>query len=293
MSLTRLLLQLVQLVNLLLEAGADTVRAFLERLVISENLAAATQSQALNALVFHFKNVLGTPLGDLGDFKKSKRPRKLPVVLSREEVRHLVEALDHPHYLPTALLYGAGLRLLEGLQLRIKDIDLHRRQIQVHDGKGRKDRVTVLPERWRDALASHLTMVKKIFEGDLSAGYAGATFPPGLERKYPNAPKEWAWQYVFPATRLCVDPGTGRSRRHHLHETALQRAVKTTALRIGIAKPVGCHTLRHCFATHLLESGSDIRTVQELLGHRDVQTTMIYTHVMNRPGLGVQSPADE
>lgn len=275
------------------EAGAHTVRAFLERLVISQNMSASTQSQALNALVFHFKNVLGTPFGDLGDFKKSKRPKKLPVVLSREEVRHLLAALDHAHQLPAALLYGAGLRLLEALQLRVKDIDFHRRQIQVYDGKGQKDRVTVLPERWRDALSSHLATVKKIYEGDLAAGYAGTTFPPGLERKYPNAPREWAWQYVFPATRLCVEPVTGRSRRHHLHETALQRAVKTTALRIGIAKPVGCHTLRHCFATHLLESGSDIRTVQELLGHSDVQTTMIYTHVMNRPGLGVRSPADD
>ena len=270
----------------------DAVRAFLERLVISENMSASTQSQALNALAFHFKNVLGESLGELGDFRKSKRPKKLPVVLSREEVRRLLDALDEPHRLPAVLLYGSGLRLLEALQLRVKDIDFNRRQIQVHDGKGRKDRVTVLPDRWRDRLSAHLVRVRKTYEGDLAAGYAGATFGPGLERKYPNAPREWAWQYAFPATRLCIEPLTGKTRRHHLHETSLQRAVKATALRIGVAKPVGCHTLRHCFATHLLESGADIRTVQELLGHSDVQTTMIYTHVLNRPGLVVRSPED-
>jgi integron integrase len=222
------------------------------------------------------KNVLGQPFGDLGDFKKSRRPKNL----------------EEPHRLPAALLYGSGLRLLEALQLRVKDVDFDRRQIQVHDGKGRKDRVTVLPDRWRERLAAQLVRVKRIYEGDIAAGYAGSTFGPGLERKFPKAPREWGWQYVFPAARLCVEPVTGRTRRHHLHETALQRAVKAAALRIGIAKPVGCHTHRHCFATHLLESGSDIRTVQELLGHSDVQTTMIYTHVLNRPGLAVRSPED-
>jgi len=274
------------------EPFADAVRGFLERLVISENLLSSSQSQALNALTFHFKNIMKRPFGDLGDFRKSRRPKKLPVVLSREDVRRLLDALDEPHRLPAALLYGSGLRLLEALQLRVKDIDFDRRQIQVHDGKGQKDRVTVLPDRWRERLVVHLARVKKSYESDLSARYAGATFPPGLERKYPNAPREWGWQYVFPATRLCVEPVTGKTRRHHLHETALQRAVKTAALRIGMIRPVGCHTLRHCFAMHLLESGSDIRTVQELLGHSDVQTTMIYTHVLNRPGLVVRSPED-
>ena len=275
------------------EPGTNVVRAFLERLVILGNMSASTQSQALNALSFHFKNLLGEPFGDLGDFRKSKRRKKLPVILSREEFRRLLDALDRTHQLPAALLYGAGLRLLEVLQLRVKDIDFDRRQIQVHDGKGQKDRVSVLPDRWRDLLTTHLVEVKKIYEGDLDVGYAGSTFPHALERKYPNAPREWAWQYVFPASRLCIEPLTGKTRRHHLHETALQRAVKAAALRIGIAKPVGCHTLRHCFATHLLESGSDIRTVQELLGHSDVQTTMVYTHVLNRPGLAVRSPADD
>jgi integron integrase len=274
------------------EQGTDAVRAFLERLVISGNVSASTQAQALNALNFHFKAVIGDSMGDLGDFRKSRRPKRLPVVLSREEVFRLLDALDETHLLPASLLYGAGLRLLESLQLRVKDIDFDRRQLHIRDGKGQKDRITVLPERWREKISSHMSKVKKIYEGDLALNYAGATFPPALERKYPNAPREWAWQYLFPAARLSVDPGTGKIRRHHLHETSLQRAVKSTALRIGIAKPVGCHTLRHCFATHLLESGSDIRTVQELLGHSDVQTTMIYTHVLNRPGLVVRSPAD-
>jgi integron integrase len=274
------------------EPGSDAVRAFLERLVISCDVSASTQAQALNALAFCFRHVLGRPLGDLGEFRKSRRPKKLPVVLSREEVRRLLDVLDDAHRLPAALLYGAGLRLLEALRLRVKDIDFERRQIRVHDGKGQKDRVTVLPDRWRDRLAAHLSVVRKTYEGDLAAGYAGATFGPGLERKYPNAPREWAWQYVFPATRLSVEPVTGKTRRHHLHETALQRAVKAAAVRIGIPKPVGCHTLRHCFATHLLESGADIRTVQELLGHSDVATTMIYTHVLNRPGVAVRSPDD-
>ncbi len=275
------------------EPGTGAVREFLERLVVAEDMSASTQAQALNALVFHCRYVLGDPVGELGDFRKSRRPKKLPVVLSREEVRRLLDALDETHRLPAALLYGSGLRLLEALRLRVKDVDFDRRQIQVRDGKGQKDRLTVLPERWRERLAAHIAAVKTIHAGDLAAGYAGATFGPGLERKYPNAPREWGWQYVFPATRLCVEPGTGRARRHHLHETALQRAVRGAARRIGIVKPVGCHTLRHCFATHLLESGADIRTVQELLGHSDVQTTMIYTHVLNRPGMAVRSPADD
>jgi integron integrase len=274
--------------------GQDTesVRAFLERLVMAEKMSASTQGLALNALVFYFKHVVGTPFGDLGEFQRSKRPRKLPVVLGREEVRRLLDAVEAPYRLPTALLYGGGLRLMEALRLRVKDIDLDRRQISVRDGKGQKDRMTVLPERWRERLAAHLSDVRTIHARDLELGYTGTTFWPALERKYPGAPREWAWQYVFPASRLCVDPATGKARRHHLHETVLQRAVRYAARKADIAKPVGCHTLRHCFATHLLESGADIRTVQELLGHSDVSTTMIYTHVLNRPGHAVRSPED-
>lgn len=274
------------------EQDADAVRAFLERLVIAEQMSASSQGQALNALVFHFKHVVGTPFGDLGEFQRSKRARKLPVVLGREEVRRLLAAMDDAYRLPAALLYGGGLRLMEALRLRVKDIDLERRQIAVRDGKGQKDRMTVLPERWRERLAAHLVEVRKIHARDLELGYAGTTFWPALERKYPAAPREWAWQYVFPASRLYVDADTGKTRRHHLHESALQRAVRYAARRADISKPIGCHTLRHCFATHLLESGSDIRTVQELLGHSDVSTTMIYTHVLNRPGLVVRSPED-
>ena len=274
------------------DQDTDSVRAFLERLVIAEQMSASTQGQALNALVFHFKHVVGAPFGDLGEFQRSKRPRKLPVVLSREEVRRLLDAVEPAYRLPTTLLYGGGLRLMEALRLRVKDIDLDRRQISVRDGKGQKDRVTVLPERWRERLADHLADIRKIHSRDLELGYAGTTFWPALERKFPGAPREWAWQYVFPASRLVVEPATGKTRRHHLHETALQRAVRHAARKADIAKPVGCHTLRHCFATHLLESGADIRTVQELLGHSDVSTTMIYTHVLNRPGLVVRSPED-
>ena len=270
----------------------DSVRAFLEHLVMADQMAASTQGLALNALVFHFKHVVGTPFGDLGEFQRSKRPRKLPVVLGREEVRRLLDAVEDAYRLPVALLYGGGLRLMEALRLRVKDIDLDRRQISVRDGKGQKDRLTVLPERWRERLAAHLAEVRALHARDLELGYAGTTFWPALERKYPGAPREWAWQYIFPASRLFVEPATGKTRRHHLHETALQRAVRYAARKADIAKPVGCHTLRHCFATHLLESGADIRTVQELLGHSDVSTTMIYTHVLNRPGLAVRSPED-
>jgi integron integrase len=271
---------------------ADSVRGFLERLVTVEQMSASTQGQALNALVFYFKHVVCTPFGDLGEFQRSKRPRKLPVVLSREAVRRLLDAVEAPYRLPAALLYGGGLRLMEGLRLRVKDIDLDRRQISVRDGKGQKDRVTVLPDRWRERLAAHLADVRALHARDLEHGYAGTTFWPALERKYPGAPREWAWQYIFPASRLYVEPTTGRTRRHHLHESALQRAIRYAARKADIAKPVGCHTLRHCFATHLLESGADIRTVQELLGHSNVSTTMLYTHVLNRPGLAVRSPED-
>ncbi len=275
------------------ETPAVAVRAFLEHLALDARVAASTQAQALNALVFWFTQVKGEELGDLGDFAKSRRPRRLPVVLSREEVARLLAALPEDMALMAGLLYGSGLRLSELLGLRIKDLDFDTRQIVVRNGKGQKDRVTVLPQRYRQPLLDHIERVRRLHASDLELGYAGATFWPSLERKYPNAPREWPWQYLFPASRLCVDPSDGRTRRHHLYDTVLQKAVKEAVRRAGLSKPAGCHTLRHSFATHLLESGSDIRTVQELLGHSDVSTTMIYTHVLNRPGLAVRSPADQ
>jgi integron integrase len=273
-------------------SDAHAVRAFLERLVTTDMVSASTQSQALNALVFWFKQALGLELGDLGDFQKSKRPRFIPVVLTRAEVGRLLASMQGDTALMAGLLYGSGLRLQELITLRVKDLDLERQQITVREGKGRKDRLTVLPTRSREVLLRHLERVRTVWEADLAQGYAGATFPPALERKYPGAPREWPWQFVFPAARVCIEPGTGRARRHHLDESVLQKAVKAGIVRAGIAKRASCHTLRHSFATHLLESGADIRTVQELLGHSDVSTTMIYTHVLNRPGLAVRSPAD-
>lgn len=270
----------------------EACRAFLEHLVLIGRVAASTQAQALNAMSFYFNQVAGTGLGDLGDFEKSRRARRLPVVLTRQEVMRLLEAMDDRHRLMAGLLYGGGLRLMELVRLRVKDVDLERRQLTIRDGKGRKDRITLLPDRYRSLLAAHLERVREIHARDLERRYAGATFWPTLTRKYPNAPREWPWQYVFPASRLCVDPETGKTLRHHMDESALQRAVKTAVRRAGLPKPASCHTLRHSFATHLLESGADIRTVQELLGHADVSTTMIYTHVLNRPGMAVRSPAD-
>ena len=269
-----------------------SVRDFLEHLALEREVAAATQGQALNALVFFFRHVLERPLDAIGDFPRSRRPRHLPTVLSREEVQRLLGRLTGEYSLMAGLLYGAGLRLMECLRLRVKDLDFDRAQITVRDGKGGKDRVTVLPERCRESLREHLARIRTRHEEDLRRGVAEVHLPPALERKYANASKEWAWQWVFPADRLSVDPRSGKVRRWHVHESALQKTVKRAARNAGIDKRVTCHTLRHSFATHLLEAGYDIRTVQELLGHSDVSTTMIYTHVLNRPGLAVRSPLD-
>jgi integron integrase len=274
------------------EPDAESVRRFLEHLALAREVAASTQGQALNALVFFFQHVIQKPLGTIGDFPRSRRPRHLPTVLSREEVQRLFGRLDGPFALMAGLLYGAGLRLMECLRLRVKDVDFDRGQITVRDAKWGKDRVTVLPDRCREPLRAHLARVRARHEDDLRRGFGEVHFPPALERKYPGAPREWAWQWVFPADRLSVDPPTGRVRRWHVHESALQKAVKRAARDAGIDKRVTCHTLRHSFATHTLEAGYDIRTVQELLGHSDVSTTMIYTHVLNRPGLAVRSPLD-
>lgn len=272
--------------------GADEVRRFLDSLAVDRNVAAGTQNQALNALVFVFKEVVGKPLGDLGAVLRAQRPQRLPVVLTRDEVMRVLGELSGTQQLMGWLLYGCGLRLMECLTLRIKDIDFEYRQITVRDGKGEKDRVTVLPDAVRQRLTEQLQRVKALHDCDLSNGFGEVYLPYALMVKYPNANKSWGWQFVFPAASFSTDPRSGAVRRHHVHESSLQKAFKAAVERAGINKPASSHTLRHSFATHLLEDGRDIRTVQELLGHSDVSTTMIYTHVMNRPGLAVRSPLD-
>ena len=274
------------------DAGAAEVAAFLETLAVQGNVAASTQNQALNALVFLYGQVLEQPLGEMGTFQRAKRPRRLPVVLTRGEVGRLLEHLDGTYRLMASLLYGTGMRLMECLRLRVKDVDFEYRQILVRDGKGQKDRVVPLPDRLTDSLRAHLERVKALHEADVLAGYGEVYLPFALARKYPSAPREWGWQYLFPSGKLSVDPRDGTTRRHHLHENSLQKAVKQAATDARLIKPANCHALRHSFATHLLESGYDIRTLQELLGHADVSTTMIYTHVLNRGGQGVRSPLD-
>uniref|UniRef100_UPI0038B7BB4A integron integrase n=1 Tax=Aromatoleum toluclasticum TaxID=92003 RepID=UPI0038B7BB4A len=273
-------------------AGAVEVKAFLQDLAVQGRVAASTQNQALNALVFLYDKVLERPLGALGSFARAKRPQPLPVVLSRDEVVRLLGRMDGVHGMMAALLYGTGMRLMECVRLRVKDLDFEYRQIVVRDGKGQKDRVVPMPARLVDGLQAHLAKVRGLHQEDLARG-AGAVFlPDALERKYPAAPREWGWQYVFAASRLSADPRGGVVRRHHLHESSLQKAVHRAAREASLSKPVSCHALRHSFATHVLEAGYDIRTVQELLGHSDVSTTMIYTHVLNRGGRGVVSPLD-
>jgi integron integrase len=255
-------------------------------------VSSSTQNQALAALLFLYQQVLGRELQWLGNLVHAKRPKHVPVVLGREEVRNLLARLDGPVWLVCAVLYGAGLRLLEALHLRVKDIDMDRREIVVRGGKGQKDRRTVLPDVLIKPLRSHLAAVQTQHDGDISLGAGAVSLPDALDRKYPNAAREWIWQWVFPATRTYSDPTTREVRRHHLHESVIQRAVRQAAVAARISKPVTPHTLRHSFATHLLEKGYDIRTIQELLGHKDVSTTMIYTHVLNRGAGGVRSPLD-
>ena len=268
------------------------VRDYLEYLALERKVAPSTQAQALNALVFLYGHVLELELGDLGAYRRPVRKRRLPVVLSRGETSTLLEAMRGHHALMASLLYGAGMRLMECVRLRVKDIDFDNGYIMVVDGKGGKDRRVPLPERLVGDLQAHLAKGRQLHEADLKAGFGSVFIPESLARKYPNACREWAWHYVFPAARISQDPRTKVKRRHHINENGLQKAIKTAAGKAGISKRVSCHTLRHSFATHLLESGSDIRTVQELLGHADVSTTMIYTHVLNRPGLTSGSPLD-
>jgi len=275
------------------ELGKPEVEAFLTALAVERNVAASTQGQALSALLFLYGEVLGLDLPWLDEVTRAKKPRRLPTVLSVAEVRALIDAVEDPAFaLIVRLLYGTGMRVLECMRLRVKDIDFGRREIVVREGKGNKDRVTMLPAGLAAPLRAHIAWRRRLHEQDLAAGHGTVHLPHALAVKYPNAASAWVWQYVFPAACLSIDPRSGVEQRHHLDEQRVQRAVKRAAARAGITKPVSPHTLRHSFATHLLEAGQDIRTVQELLGHSDVSTTMIYTHVLNRGGLAVTSPLD-
>jgi integron integrase len=275
-----------------MEVGAAEVTAFLNHLARDRDVAAATQNQALSALLFLYKDVLAQPLPWLDDLERARRPQRLPAVLSRDEVRRLLGTMQGTKRLMAGLLYGAGLRLTECLKLRVKDIDFEYRQIVVRDGKGAKDRVTMLPQSTIEPLKRQLAVARALHEADVSAGVGEVELPHALARKYPRAPHQWAWKFVFPSQKLSADLRSGAVRRHHLYENYVTRGVKEAARAAGIHKPVSCHTLRHSFATHLLEAGYDIRTVQELLGHSSVETTMIYTHVTNKGGRGVTSPLD-
>jgi integron integrase len=274
------------------DMSSPEVVAFLSDLAVRGNVSASTQNQALAGILFLYRDVLGRELEGLDGAVRARRPERLPVVLSRAEVRAVLVELSGVHRLVVTLLYGGGLRLLEALRLRVKDLDLERQQIVLREPKGGRDRAAPLPRIVERGLRQHLVDVHRIFEADRATGLRGPALPGNLAAKYPNAPIEWAWQWVFPATRIGVDERTGRRFRHHLHETAIQRAVKRAVQHSRIAKRVSCHTFRHSFATHLLEEGADIRTVQELLGHRELRTTMIYTHVLQQGPLGVRSPAD-
>ena len=274
------------------EMGAAEVERFLTHLAVEGRVAASTQNQALSALLFLYREVLKVDLPWLGEMTRAKRPGRLPVVLTVEEVRRVLARIDGQQGLMADLLYGAGLRLLECVRLRVKDLDFEMRQITVRDGKEEKDRMTMLPQSVLEPLRAHLEKVKVLHAHDLEEGFGEVYLPYALDRKFPDASREWGWQYVFPAAGRSVDPRSGKERRHHVDEQTLQRAMKKAVRAAGLTKPASCHTLRHSFATHLLQSGYDIRTVQELLGHQDVATTMIYTHVLNRGGRGVISPLD-
>jgi integron integrase len=274
------------------ELGPREVEAFLTHLAVAGRVAASTQNQAKSALLFLYREVLQIELPWLDNVEQAKTPKRLPVVLTREEVHALLSGLQGTPWLITSLLYGGGLRIMECVRLRIKDVELMRREILVRDGKGNKDRVTMLPGALVKPLIDHLADVKVLHAQDLAAGGGTVYLPYALARKYPSAAREWGWQYVFPAKQLSTDPRSGEVQRHHVQEQAVQRAVKQAARDAELTKPATPHTMRHSFATHLLERGYDIRTVQELLGHKDVATTMIYTHVLNKPGLTVRSPID-
>ena len=275
-----------------LEMGEKEISEFLTHLAVEENVAASTQNQALSALLFLYREVLRKDLDLPLELVWAKRPKRLPTVLTKEEVRLVIAQLSGIHRLIVQLLYGSGLRLMECMRLRVKDLDFGQRQILVRDAKGGKDRITILPNSLIKPLRIQLATAQQLHEQDLADGYGTIYLPYALERKYPHANREWIWQYVFPATKRSQDPRSDVIRRHHLHENTVQKAVKKAAQKAGVAKRVTPHTFRHSFATHLLENHYDIRTVQELLGHKDVKTTMVYTHVLNRGGLAVRSPLD-
>jgi integron integrase len=274
------------------EMGEPEINAFLTHLAVAGNVSASTQNQALAALLFLYRHVLGCEVGDLDGVIRARRSVNAPVVMTRGEVRDVLAQLAGDKWLIASLLYGCGLRLLECLRLRVKDMDFSRGEITVGDGKGGKDRVTMLPASLTAPLQEHLRSVKTTHEADLADGWGRVVLPAALDRKYPTAPADWRWQWVFPQANRWKNRRTGKEGRHHVHETLVQRAVKEAVGRAGVTKHVGCHTFRHSFATHLLEAGYDIRTIQELLGHKDVRTTMIYAHVLNRGGQGVRSPLD-
>lgn len=275
-----------------LEMGEQEITAFLTHLAVEKHVAPSTQNQALAAILFLYKEVLERELDWMDDIVRAKRAERIPEVLSPEQVRRLIDQMKGTYQLMARLLYGTGMRLMETVRLRVRDMDFHYRQITVRSGKGNKDRVTVLPGSLLEPLEAHLARVKALHDKDLAEGFGHVYLPYALARKYPNAEREWGWQYVFPAFARSRDPRSGAVRRHHVFEQNLQRAIKQAVVNLGLPGRVSTHTLRHSFATHLLENGSDIRTVQELLGHSDVSTTMIYTHVLNRGGKGVVSPLD-
>lgn len=274
------------------DMGAHEIEAFLSNLAVERNVSASTQNQAKSALLFLYKEVLDVQLPWLDNITQAKVPKRLPTVLTREEVQSVLARLDGTIWLIASLLYGSGMRIMECLRLRVKDVDFSRHEILVREGKGFKDRVTMLPTSLVQPLKQHLERVKTLHDEDLADGYGEVFMPMALDKKYPAAGKSWGWQYIFPSQNLSVDPYSGKTRRHHADEKAIQRSMKKAVLAAGIVKFATPHTLRHSFATHLLESGYDIRTVQELLGHSDVSTTMIYTHVLNKGGKGVVSPLD-
>ena len=274
------------------DMGGPEVAAFLNHLANDRQVSSATQAQALAALLFLYKRVINVALPWIGDVVRAHRPKRLPTVLTREESQRVIAHLRGVHWLIAGLLYGSGLRLLEALRLRVKDVDFYHRRILVRDGKGAKDRVTILAKSVATALEAHLKNVRVLHDDAVTRGFGGVELPYALERKYPHAHLRWGWQYVFPAARPTRDPRTGKTRRHHVHEESVQRHVRNAARAAGLEKPVSPHTFRHSFATHLLEEGYDIRTVQELLGHKDVSTTQIYTHVMAPGKNAVHSPFD-